>query len=161
MWFAVATRPRLENVARSNLERQDYKVLLPSVRLRRRQRGRWRSVLEPMFPGYLFVALNLDKDNFASIRSTVGCIGLVRFGGDPPAIPESVICPLLELKDSPVDFNMRLSAGETVRLEDGPLEGMEAIYTKSKGGDRVEILLELLGRKQTITTSREKLSKVD
>ena len=86
-WYAVATRPRMEGAARENLERQGYGVCLPELRLRKRRQGRWQDVNEPLFPGYLFVALDLAVDNTAPIRSTVGVRGLVRFGLRSPPMP--------------------------------------------------------------------------
>ena len=65
LWYAVATKARDESVARANLERQDYQVFLPTISLKKRRRGRWMSVTEPLFPGYLFVSLVLAADGSA------------------------------------------------------------------------------------------------
>ena len=73
LWYLIATKPRQEAVALLNLERQGYRVQLPKVELRKRRRGKWQEVIEPLFPGYLFVALATGVDDTAPIRSTVGC----------------------------------------------------------------------------------------
>ena len=79
-WYVVATKLRQETVALQNLKRQSYEVFLPQITLRKRRRGKWQEVIEPLFPGYLFVALEAGVDDAAPIRSTLGCVGLVRFG---------------------------------------------------------------------------------
>ena len=46
-------------------------------------------------------------------------------------------------------------AGETVRLVDGPLAGMEGVFTEQDGDKRVIVLLELLGKANKVTVSRD------
>jgi len=159
-WYAVVTRPRQEKLARMNLERQGYRVLFPSVRQRKRQRGKWRMVVEPMFPGYLFVSLTIGEDDLSPIRSTVGCVGLVKFGPRPQPVPSKVMLPLIDFGASPVEVKMQLEPGDLVRFEQGPLEGIEAVYNLPRGGDRVEVLLNLLGRQSSIEAHLGNISKI-
>ena len=109
LWYAVATKARDEAIAKANLERQDYQVFLPVISLKKRRRGRWMPVTEPLFPGYLFVSLVLGADDPAPIRSTVGCIGLVRFGQTHTPVPSSFIAALQgaseDVLDTPLPFD--------------------------------------------------------
>ena len=90
-WYVVATKPRQEAVAQDHLMRQGYSTFLPTLRLRKRQRGKWQEVTEPTFPGYVFVGLEPGSDDMAPIRSTQGCRGLVRFGQQPAMVPEQIM----------------------------------------------------------------------
>ena len=83
-WYAVQSKPRQKRVALENLLRQHYAAYLRQCAQRKLTRGRHHSVTAPLFPGYLFVELDLDQDNTAPIRSTIGCTGLVRFGTRAP-----------------------------------------------------------------------------
>ena len=49
-WYAVHARPRQEAVAELNLKRQGYRTYLPRILLRKRRRGKWARVVEPLFP---------------------------------------------------------------------------------------------------------------
>lgn len=160
-WFAVTTHTRKENLARENLERQGFLVLSPTISLRKRRRGNWQAVIEPMFPGYLFVCLTAGEDDFSPIRSTVGCKGLVRFGLKPQPISPQVMLPILELGDTPIESELALSRGDRVRFEEGPLEGLEAIYVLPRGEDRVKVLLNILGRSNELVVKRKNLSKLE
>ena len=80
-WLLVATKPRAEAAAQQHLERQGFQVCLPQVILRKRKQGKWQQCTEPMFPGYGFVGVVLGEDDIAPIRSPVGCLQVVRFGG--------------------------------------------------------------------------------
>ena len=162
-WYVVATKPRQEVVAQEHLQRQGYATLLPTLRLRKRQRGKWQEVTEPTFPGYVFVGLELGRDDMAPIRSTQGCRDLVRFGQQPAVVHEDIIRALQmgnsaqgasadEIKDP-------FSPGDVVLIEDGPFQGLSAIYCMNKGADRVQVLITLLGRAQHLNIDIDSVSR--
>ena len=159
VWYAVATKARDEAVAKANLERQGYLVFLPTVSLKKRRRGRWKPVTEPLFPGYLFVSLVLGADDPAPIRSTVGCIGLVRFGQNHTPVPSSLIAALQGTSDGAVDAPLPFNQGDKVRLIAGPFAGIEAVFDMPSGEDRAQVLLQLLGKVQRLTVNQDDLSQ--
>ena len=159
LWYAVATKARDEAVAKANLERQGYQVFMPTIGLRRRRRGRWVAVTEPLFPGYLFVSLVLGADDPAPIRSTVGCIGLVRFGPAHTPVPSPLIAALQEAPNGGAEAPLPFNQGDKVRLIAGPLAGIEAVFDMPRGEDRADVLLELLGKAQRVTVNQDDLSE--
>jgi len=159
LWYAVVTKVRDEAIAKANLERQDYQVFLPTISLKKRRRGRWVPVTEPLFPGYLFVSLVLGADDPAPIRSTVGCLGLVRFGQTHIPVPSSLIAALKGTSEGAVDAPLPFNQGDKVRLIAGPFTGIEAVFDMPRGDDRAEVLLELLGKVQRLTVNQNDLSQ--
>jgi transcriptional antiterminator RfaH len=159
-WYVVATKARCEKIARENLERQGFQVMLPEIKINKRQRGARREVKEPMFPSYVFVSLVLGRDDSAPIRSTVGCVGIVRFGLRPQALPRHVVSTLLEMGENPIEYRKSIRPGDKVLFEEGPFMGLEAIYSLSKGSDRVEVLLSFLGRENIVTANSSQVSKL-
>ena len=160
-WFVVAAKPRQEAVALQNLERQGYEAFLPQIKLRKRRRGRWQEVLEPLFPGYLFVALAAGVDDAAPIRSTVGCVGLVRFGQRQVPLPDEFVMPLMSLGVNVSVAQELFTKGEQVRLERGPFAGLLAVFDLPKGDDRAQVLLEVLGKARPLTVPVDDLSRLD
>ena len=158
LWYAVATKARDEAVAKANLERQEYRVFLPTISLKKRRQGRWTPVTEPLFPGYLFVSLVLGADDPAPIRSTVGCIGLVRFGQNHTRVPSSLIAALHGKSNGAVDPPLPFNQGDKVRLIAGPFAGIEAVFDMPRGEERVQVLLQLLGKVQRLTVNKDDLS---
>ena len=144
-WLLVATKPRSEVVARQHLERQGFEVCLPQITLRKRKQGTWQQVTEPMFPGYVFVGVVLGEVDIAPISSTLGCVQLVRFGGQLVPLPASVVHTLLSYAQAPLNETKTFLAGERLRVESGPFEGLEAVFDKSRGQDRVQVLVSVLG----------------
>jgi transcriptional antiterminator RfaH len=158
-WYAVRCKPRQETVAEENLQRQDFRVYLPRIRIRQRRRGRWLDTVEVLFPRYIFIRINPLRRSTATVRSTRGVVGLVRFGGQPAVVPDAVMDALLQREDAAsglhLDNRPLFTAGEQVKLVDGPLTGMEAIFTQQDGDKRVIVLLELLGKANKISVSRD------
>lgn len=152
-WFAVFSKPRREVEAVSQLERQGYTAFLPRVRARRRLRGQWQEIVEPMFPRYLFLQAVLGQDDLHPVRSTRGVIGLVRFGGVPKPVPEAVMDELLRLcpgNNGVLELPSVLVPGTRVRVLEGPFAGCEADLLNLDGERRALVLLELLGRSNAV-----------
>ena len=158
-WYVVAAKARSEAVATANLERQGYSVFLPTIKIKKRRRGRWSTVIEPLFPGYLFIALSLGADDPAPIRSTLGCIGLVRFGQAHIPVPSDLVAALRCSPADDAEATLPFNHGETVHLISGPFSGVEAVFDMAQGQDRAGVLLELLGRVQRLTFNHDDISK--
>ena len=90
-WYAVQTKPRQEGTAALNLQRQHFHTYLPKIRLRKRRRQQWHKVVEPLFPGYLFIKVAPGEQSTAPVRSTLGVVGLVRFGSQLQSVPPQII----------------------------------------------------------------------
>ena len=156
-WFAVATKPRQELVAEVNLTRQGYLAVLPLMEVNKRRQNKWTKVTEPLFSGYLFVQLELGKDNLTPIRSTLGCRDLVRIGPGLVPVPDSVMTPLLSLNSSPKTGGILFSEGDEVAIAAGAFTGLQGVFKLAKGGDRAEVLVALMGKERPLTVQLDDL----
>jgi transcriptional antiterminator RfaH len=159
-WYAVHAKARQERVAAEHLTRQHYRVYLPLLRSPKRTRGRWRDAIEPLFPGYLFVYLDLRLHNTAPIRSTQGVTGLVRFGGQPRPVPADLVDRLLTAETDPEGTILQehlFRTGDRVEIASGPLAGLKGIFLATSGQERAHLLLDLLGRSNRVVVSRHQL----
>ncbi len=158
-WYAVYTKPRQEAVAERHLRQQEFEIYLPKISLPRRRRGKWVDVIEPLFPRYLFIRLDIVNDNIAPIRSTPGISGLVRFGGQLAKAPVALIETLMQTADADAGVHLTgeevFYAGMDVMVTEGPFAGLSGIFQATKGEDRVIILLDLLGRLNRTTVKRD------
>ncbi len=162
-WYLVYCKPRQERNARENLARQGYESYLPLMKVRRRRRGVYRPVVEPMFPRYLFIHLDQDNDNWGPIRSTYGVSNLVYFGNKPAHVDDELVLELMRreghdgLQQLPPQ---ELGPGERVRLVDGVMAGYEGIFEATSGKERVAILLDLAGKHTRLNVSMHDLERV-
>ena len=157
-WFAVMAKPRQETTAALQLRRQGYEVILPLLEVRKRQQGKWVLVTEPLFPGYLFVYLVLGQDDPSPIRSTIGCRGLVRIGAGYVPVPSAVMAPLLSLSTTPNEAEVLFREGDQVAIASGPFAGVQGIFKLTKGSDRAEVLISLLGQERPIVVAVDDLA---
>lgn len=153
-WYAVCCKPRQELVAQENLLRQGFHVYLPRIQTRKRLHGKWVEVVEALFPRYVFIRVDPERQSTTSVRSTRGAVGLVRFSGKPAVVPDGVMEALIQREDMVSgmhqDGRSLFSAGAPVRLVEGPLAGMEGIFAQQDGEERVIVLMELLGKKNKV-----------
>ena len=163
-WYLILTKPRQEHTARENLERQGYSTYLPVTHVRTRQRGRAFTRIAPMFPRYLFIRLSAGVDDWGPIRSTLGVTSIVRFGQLPAKVPDSLISKLRDREDEagiqvlPV---RKLSAGDRLRIAEGPLEGYEGLFYAHSSRDRVVLLIQILEQNTRVQVSLDKVEKVN
>ena len=158
-WHVVNCKPRQETVAQENLLRQGFCVYLPRLQLRQRRRGRWIDATEPLFPRYLFLQIDPQLRSTAPIRSTRGAVGLVRFGTHPAVMSDELIEALRDREDAAsgmhIDASSCLRVGDAVKVVEGPLSGMEGIFSEQDGEQRVVVLLELLGKTNSVTVPND------
>mgnify|MGYP001814427725 CR=1 FL=1 len=162
-WYTVYTKPRQEKVALENLQRQHYEVYLPLIRVRKLIRKRWQEVIEPLFPRYLFVHVDIDEEHTAPIRSTRGVAGLVKFGNRAVPISDQIIDYFLTSADDSGVIPFRdpaIRPGDKVTVTTGPLHGVEAIYDADTGEDRAMILIEVLGRINKVSVPRKDINPI-
>jgi transcriptional antiterminator RfaH len=156
-WHLAFTKPAAEQAAKSHLERQGYRVYLPLVQQKTLRRGKWTERISALFPRYLFVQLDSALQSLSPIRSTVGVAGLVRFGVDYTVVPNFIVSCLRSNEDPQtklhkVKVNSWFTAGSAVRIARGALSGLEGIFESEDAGERVTVLLNLLGRETAAGT---------
>jgi len=145
-WYLIQTKPKGEQLALENLERQGYESYLPLILGRARKRGKTIKSIQPMFPRYLFIHLSDQTDDWGPIRSTLGVSTLVRFGMVPAKVPEKLITNLRENENSQGIHELpskTLSLGDKLLIVEGPFEGYEATLYSQKSEDRVIVLLKI------------------
>ena len=161
-WYVLQSKVRHEVVAERNLCNQAFNTFLPLLKVKRQMRGRGQSVCEPMFPGYLFVELDLDTQNIAPIRSTRGVVRLVRLGAALQPFPESLLQVLMRAQTASgevIDPSSMYETGDEVRLISGPMSGLKAIFKARNSQERVILLLNFLGSGTQISVSPHDIAK--
>jgi transcriptional antiterminator RfaH len=154
-WYVIHTKPRQEQRALENLQRQGFEAWLPMIALEKVRRGHLTQVVEPMFSRYLFIRLDTVQTNWSPIRSTLGVSKLVAFGNTPAAVPDDLISALRNMPPPPRERIM--NPGDEVQFVAGPLKGLRGIYQQHDGEARAMVLIELLSQPQTIQTELQAL----
>ena len=162
-WYAVHTKARQEAIAAQHLGNQAYRTHLPLMRSPKRRGGRWQAQAEPLFPGYLFVELDIHRQDTVPIRSTRGVVGLVRFGNKLCPLPQGLVDGLIRSQppgDESIDLEKLFCPGDEVAIVDGPFQGLRAIVKARSSKERVCVLLDLLGQANRVTLSSHQIAPV-
>lgn len=158
-WFAVHAHSTREHLALAHLERQGFEVFLPRIRHTQRVGTRHREVLKPLFASYLFAYLDPAADRWRSINSTIGVRRLVCFGDVPAPLPAGFVENLQGSigQNGELHFDEQLGLGDQVRIVGGPLGDRCGILLAAGPGERVTILLDLLGAERRVGMTRSRL----
>ena len=146
-WYLVHTKPRQEDLALTNLQRQGYECYLPQMRIERIRRRKAEVATEPMFPRYLLIRLDSSDQgkSWSPIRSTLGVSQLVHFGTRAARVDDALV-DLLRQREQAMPLDAMFHSGDSVVITDGPFAGIEAIYQTADAERRAFILLEILSK---------------
>jgi transcriptional antiterminator RfaH len=154
-WYVVQTRPHSETKAAAHLARQGFDTYLPHYLKRRRHARRLETVVAPLFPRYLFVAVDMAVQRWRAIQSTIGVSHLVCHGDSPAAVTDCIIDGLKAREDERgfvrIDRRPQFATGDRIRVLDGVFTACLGLFEGVADRERVAILLDLLGRKVRVT----------
>jgi transcriptional antiterminator RfaH len=156
-WYAVNTLPHQEARAAANLSLQGYHAWLPSIFRSRRHARRIDTIKSPLFPGYLFVELDVECEAWSSINGTFGVRRLLCSQDRPMAVPAPFISALrctLNDQGTVVAADAGLKPGAKVRMIAGPFVNCVGTLLSLAAKDRVALLLNVLGQEVSTVVSR-------
>lgn len=150
-WYVVQTQVNCEVKAAQNLQRQGYQIYLPRYLRRRRHARKVDFAAKPLFPRYMFVAIDMATQRWRAIQSTFGVSRLVCNGDDPALVPDGVVSTLRAREDEKgfvkLDAKPAFAPGDRVRVLAGAFMDSAGLFSGLADHDRVAILLDMLGRK--------------
>ena len=153
MALIVFTKPRQEQRARQNLERQGFKVFLPLC-------VEGNLPPQPLFPRYLFVYLG--GLHFGKIGNTFGVCYIIKNENTPSEIPEDVIA---EIKSRMVNGVVKLEArpertfkkNQKIRIMTGKFAEMDGLFVKREK-DRITALISMMGRQMFVKVPEKNIA---
>ena len=154
-WYLIKTKPRQEKIAIQNLENQNYGTFCPMAKINNR--------LVVLFPGYLFVQLNEKTQNWSPINSTKGVSYFVKFGLNFAKVPTSVIEIIKtnqHITTNKIKNLNKFKPSDKVKITDGVFDNCMAIFKCYKSNERVILLMNLLGREQSLTIEKEAVTNL-
>jgi transcription antitermination factor NusG len=145
-WYALYTCARHEKQVADQIKRRSFSCFLPLYRSVRRWKDRRKELDLALFPGYVFVQMELE--NRLQVLQLPGVVRLVSFNGKPAVLPTHEIEALQNrlsagLKMEPHPY---LRKGRRVRVRGGAMQGLEGIVVRRKDRCRVVISIDMIMR---------------
>jgi transcription antitermination factor NusG len=145
-WYAVYTMSRHEKRVAAHCERIAIEHFLPLYTWRRSWKNRTTVDLQmPLFPNYIFV--QLSPDDHGPLMRLPGVLSTVGNAAGPVAIQDSEMEMLRRIMDGKaIEPHAYITAGDKVRVKEGPLEGIVGVVLRKANGLRFIVTLDLIGK---------------
>ena len=147
-WYVIQTKSGQEDLAAFNLSRLGLEILNPKLKAEKLVWGSIKPMIRPLFAGYIFAKFDAVK-YFHIIRYTRGVRRVLRFGMTLFPVEEEIIENIQRRlgKDGCARIQPKtLSAGSSVLIREGPLNGLNGIFEREMSDrKRVVILLDVMG----------------
>ena len=166
-WFVARVNPNCDERAERSLKAKGVRVFRPLERIIVFPQGKRTERERNLFPRYLFAGLATNW------RGEVDCVtptrcdgveGLVRTAGRPVEVGEHVVV-MLQIAQNGGEFDRTGRSelppvGSEVRIKEGPLAGFIGLVAESEPDKRIELLIEMFGRKQRVRFEAGQLEAV-
>jgi len=161
-WFLAQTKPNSHRIAERNLARQGFRTFLPLQEETRRTRGKFTTQMRPLFPGYLFVAFDVNRGGWRTVNSTYGITRLVSLGKEPTPVPTDLISQLMLRcdRESGLMTPKPLKPGDEVTVTNGPFADFVATVESIAPDRRICLLMEIMGGQTRVVVAVEQLRTV-
>lgn len=161
-WYVVQSKPHQEERAVAQLrDRAGFEVYAPRVEVRALRGGAAAKVVRPLFPRYLFARLDLPAE-WKLVTFTPGVARVLGGWEDPRPLDDTVIAAIRERerrRDRLIAY-YRFRPQEAVVVRSGPFRELYGIFERYVGeGERVRILLSLVGYQASVEMESEQLAK--
>lgn len=140
----------------------DFTVFLPEKLTLSRRRDRRKTILAPLFPGYLFVDPG-DRVGWArDVVTTRSVVRILGHGGHPMPMFRNEVESLRILLESGEDVQpiSYVGPGDAVRIDDGPLTGAEGKVIRISRKEHLVVSVALLQRSVAVELSERQVVKI-
>jgi transcription antitermination factor NusG len=159
-WYALTVRPQHERAVELALATRGLTPYLPVFETVRKWSDRFKKLVVPLFPGYIFC--RFDTSSRVQVLKTPGVISIVSTGQTPTPVPDAQVEAVQRMlaSGSPVEPWTYLKEGERVRIEEGPMAGIEGILLEVRDACRLVVAIDLFQRSVAVQVHRESVVPV-
>lgn len=149
-WFVIWTESRAEKKVERRIAALGLSPWLPTVKERHRWSDRWRDVICPLFPGYLFA--RATSVEWHKVLHTPGVLTVVKQGERPALLADSFVARLRDAIErtgavpEPVADVMDYRPGDEVIVQEGALIGVRGVVRERRSGRQLVIWVSEIGR---------------
>ena len=160
-WYALHVASRAEKAVATGLAMRGYSTFLPLYRSRRKWSDSFQDIDLPLFPGYVFSRLDVDRR--LPVLVIPGVVRIVGLGKIPVPVEEEQMTAVEAIVESgllmrPCPF---LKEGQTVTIGEGPLRNVTGILTAIDGADQLIVSITLLQRSVAVALPRQWIRPVE
>lgn len=167
-WYVIFVETGKEELVQKWLDfyfdKEKLSYLVPKRRLIEKKGGKSYQVIKKLFPGYVFICVDMDLEKYKIIKSIPSLIRILNTGTYYSQINNSEMSVILRLvgDDEIIDYSRVFIKNSKILVKEGCLYGMEGIIQKvDKHTNRAKVLLNLMGEPRMVHVGIEILYKLD
>jgi transcription antitermination factor NusG len=149
-WLVVWTESRAERKVGQRISAQGIEHWVPAVTERHRWSDRWKEVVVPLFPGYVFA--RAGAVHASRLLRVPGVLTLVKAGGRPAMLTNGFVQSLRRALLNPGVEAVAQAAphdyciDDEVVVQEGPLTGLRGVVRQLRSGAQLVIWVQQIGR---------------
>ena len=156
-WFVVHSKPCRESLAADNVGALGPEVFLPQLREERFIRRCRRTVIKPLFAGYLFARFR-PCEALEAVRYAQGVLAVLSTGRIPIPVDDEIVAGVRARCAADGFVRLQTSAvrpGDYVEIQEGPFQGwVGQVECECDDGRRVALLLEAVHNARVVVEKR-------
>ncbi len=170
-WYIVHTYSGHENKVGKTLmqrvqsmgyEDRIFDAIVPTRETIRIRAGKKEKIKEKIFPGYIFVNMDLTDESWILVRTTPGVTSFVGAENKPTPISDAEVAAIIEFVDrkEPV-YKAQFSVGEAVKINDGPfLDFLGTVESIDQEKGKIKVLVSIFGRETPVELDFLQVTKI-
>ncbi|MCC7492136.1 MAG: transcription termination/antitermination factor NusG [Fimbriimonadaceae bacterium] len=110
--------------------------------------GKKRTIKRKLFPGYIFIHMDLSEDIQRLVKNTNGVTGFMGADGEPSPLEQQEVSSLLRIREEPEEVQTSAyGQGDRVRIVGGPFaEFSGRIEEVNLNKETVRVMISIFGR---------------
>ncbi len=169
-WYIVHTYAGYENKVKQNLasrvksmavEDKIFEVVIPMEEVIEFKGGKKHVVSKKLFPGYLYIRMELDDESWYVVRNTPGVTGFVGGGAKPVPLTRKSVEDVLGVPkideegavttEKKVRPRLEYDVGEQVRVVTGPFADFNGVISEiDVDRSKLKVLVNIFGRETPV-----------
>lgn len=161
-WYLVQVKRNAHFLAQRNLIRQGFETFIPLQLVTTRKASRFISERKPLFPGYIFVKLDVVDSPWRKINNTIGVARLVTVANLPKSLPCQLISNLISRCDESGNLqkSIHLQDGKKIKFLSGPFANFVGTVESIEVEKRIWILTRFMGQSTRVAVASDQLTVV-
>ena len=157
-WFVAQVKAFSHDLAFRNLERQGFEAFAPKMKITTKEKRKFINKDVLVFPGYVFVGIDLRNSNLAKINSTYGVLKLLSFNNKACEISNDIILALKIKYEEKLDQTQKenLKKGDIIKFFNGPFVDLIAKIETVDFEKRIWMVLEVMGANRRLKLQQNK-----
>lgn len=158
-WYLVQIKRNSFQLAKRNLDQQGFKTFLPLEDFTSKNGSKFLTCAKPLFPGYMFVTIDVERDPWHKINSTLGVARLICDNSVPKLLPPGIVASLISRCDifGKLLPPKTLRRGDTVAVLSGALANFIATVEEIESERRIWVLMDMMGQATRVQVASDKL----